>query len=68
MESLISDEYSLEINLSCPNIDDTEVIWNDLPVFLASKKRKWCIAKVSPKIFPEQLQYLIEEVGLIEIK
>ena len=61
--NILDDNISLEINLSCPNVDETESLWQDLPVFCRSKKRKWCIAKISPLTSEKQLQYLIEKVG-----
>ena len=67
MGAMLSDDHSVEINLSCPNVDDTEVIWNDLTVFTKSDKRKWCIAKVSPLIVEDQLKFLIEKIGIKQI-
>ena len=66
LESKIPEKQSLELNLSCPNITE-RTVWNDLPVFFLGNKRKWCIAKVSPLITPEQLQFLIEEVGFTQL-
>ena len=67
LESIIPEKQSLELNLSCPNVRAVErTLWNDLPVFFLGE-RKWCIAKVSPLITPEQLQFLIEEVGFTQI-
>lgn len=66
LESKIPENQSLELNLSCPNISE-RTVWNDLPVFFLGNKRKWCIAKVSPLITPEQLGFLIDEVGFTQI-
>ena len=66
LESRIPENQSLELNLSCPNITE-RTVWNDLPVFFLGNKRKWCIAKVSPLITPEQLGFLIEEVGFTQL-
>ena len=66
LESLIPENQSLELNLSCPNVSE-RTVWNDLPVFFLGNKREWCIAKVSPLITPEQLQFLIEEVGFTQL-
>ena len=66
LESRIPEDQSLELNLSCPNITE-RTVWNDLPVFFLGNKRKWCIAKVSPLITPEQLGFLIEEVGFTQL-
>ena len=38
-----------------------------MPVFFLGDKREWCIAKVSPLITPEQLGFLIEEVGFTQL-
>ena len=66
LESRIPEDQSLELNLSCPNITE-RTVWNDLPVFFLGNKREWCIAKVSPLITPEQLAFLIEEVGFTQL-
>jgi len=66
LESLIPENQSLELNLSCPNVSE-RTVWNDLPVFFLGNKREWCIAKVSPLITPEQLGFLIEEVGFTQL-
>ena len=66
LESKIPEKQSLELNLSCPNITE-RTVWNDLPVYFLGNKRKWCIAKVSPLITPEQLGFLIDEVGFTQL-
>ena len=66
LESKIPENQSIELNLSCPNISE-RTVWNDLPVFFLGDKREWCIAKVSPLITPEQLSFLIEEVGFTQL-
>jgi len=66
LESKIPERQSIELNLSCPNITE-RTVWNDLPIFFLGNKRKWCIAKVSPLITPEQLSFLIEEVGFTQL-
>ena len=66
LESKIPEDQSIELNLSCPNVSE-RTVWNDLPVFFLGDKRKWCIAKVSPLITPEQLAFLIEEVGFTQL-
>ena len=66
LESVIPENQSIELNLSCPNVSE-RTVWNDLPVFFLGDKREWCIAKVSPLITPEQLQFLIEEVGFTQL-
>ena len=66
LESKIPEKQSIELNLSCPNVSE-RTVWNDLPVFFLGDKREWCIAKVSPLITPEQLGFLIEEVGFTQL-
>ena len=66
LESVIPESQSIELNLSCPNVSE-RTVWNDLPVFFLGDKREWCIAKVSPLITPEQLGFLIEEVGFTQL-
>jgi len=66
LESKIPEDQSIELNLSCPNVSE-RTVWNDLPVFFLGDKREWCIAKVSPLITPEQLAFLIEEVGFTQL-
>ena len=66
LESIIPEDQSIELNLSCPNITE-RTVWNDLPIFFLGNKRKWCIAKVSPLITPEQLAFLIDEVGFTQL-
>ena len=66
LESFIPESQSIELNLSCPNVSE-RTVWNDLPVFFLGDKREWCIAKVSPLITPEQLGFLIEEVGFTQL-
>ena len=66
LESKIPEKQSLELNLSCPNVTE-RTVWNDLPVYFLGNKRKWCIAKISPLITPEQLSFLIDEVGFTQL-
>ena len=66
LESKIPVDQSIELNLSCPNVSE-RTVWNDLPVFFLEDKREWCIAKVSPLITPEQIAFLIEEVGFTQL-
>jgi dihydroorotate dehydrogenase len=56
---------NLEINLSCPNISQVG-IWTDVKIFLKSG-RDWCIAKVSPLITLEDIEYLIDDIGFTQI-
>ena len=46
---LIPENQSIEINLSCPNLDEKSPLkWNDAYLFNKSINRKYCIAKISP--------------------
>ena len=65
---LIPDEQSLEINLSCPNIEHDKIIsWDDTRLFTNSIKRKYCIVKVSPLTTVDELKYLIDDIGFKQI-
>ena len=63
LNDIIENKISLEINLSCPNVEHTDVVWKDLSIFSKKNKRKWCIVKVSPLTSPIQLEFLIEKAG-----
>ena len=39
LESIIPEDQSIELNLSCPNITE-RTVWNDLPVYFLGNKRK----------------------------
>tara|TARA_Y100000814_G_scaffold269915_1_gene225683 strand:- start:2542 stop:3279 length:738 start_codon:yes stop_codon:yes gene_type:complete len=67
MAPMIDNHISLELNLSCPNVSHDDVNWDDLPLFLNSKKREWCIAKVSPLIKEKDLSLLIDDIGFKQI-
>ncbi len=67
IKDMIEDDMSIEFNLSCPNVEDTKKIWGDLSYFFDSNKRKWRIAKVSPLITLEQIQFLIEKIGFNQL-
>ena len=64
---IIPVNQSVELNLSCPNLG-TSLPWDSAEVFAKYKgtnwERKWCIAKLSPLTTPEQLEFLIDELGL----
>lgn len=65
---IVSDDQSLEINLSCPNVEhDTNLSWDDTRLFTSSSKRKYCIVKVSPLTTIDELKFLIEEIGFKQI-
>ena len=62
--NLIPKTYSVELNLSCPNVTNTtdgvrqSGIYKWAPLFL-NNKRKWLICKVSPLITEREIDYLI---------
>ena len=65
---IVSDNQSLEINLSCPNIEhDMNVSWDDTKLFMKSSKREYCIVKVSPLTNKDELKFLIEDIGFKQI-
>ena len=65
---LIPENQSIEINLSCPNLDEKSPLnWNDAYLFNKSINRKYCIAKISPTTTLEQLTFLIEDLGFRQI-
>ena len=67
MASLIPENQSIELNLSCPNLGKS-LPWDSAEVFAREKeKRKWCICKVSPTVTPEDLEFLITKLGFTQI-
>ena len=57
---IVSDEQSLEINLSCPNIEhDSKLSWDDTKLLTNSSKREFCIVKVSPLTTIDELKFLL---------
>ena len=66
LEKIIPQDQSLELNLSCPNIEKV-FSWEGARVLLNSEKRKWCIAKLSPLTTPEELQFIIEGLGFTQL-
>ena len=67
---IIPVNQSVELNLSCPNLG-TALPWDSAEVFTKYKgtswERKWCIAKLSPLTTPEQLEFLIDELGFTQL-
>ncbi len=55
----IPDDMDIELNVSCPNTHK-HMINNGLKVFL-NKKRKWCIIKLPPINFKEDMDRYYEE-------
>ena len=75
MAKEIPEDFPVELNLSCPNLEGKQgfhrtLPWDAAEVFLqtsSTAKRKWCIAKVSPMVRPEELEFLIEKLGFSTI-
>ena len=64
---LIPATMNVELNLSCPNLKK-KLGWESAKVFgQLSEKRKWCIAKLSPLTTPEELRFVIEELGFTQL-
>ena len=67
---IIPVDQSIELNLSCPNLG-TNLPWDSAEVFIKYKgtnwEREWCIAKVGPLVTPEQLEFLIDDLGFTQL-
>ena len=67
---IIPVDQSIELNLSCPNLGKS-LPWDSAEVFIKYKgtnwEREWCIAKLSPLTTPEQLEFLIDELGFTQL-
>ena len=67
---IIPIDQSIELNLSCPNLGKS-LSWDSAEVFTKYKgtnwEREWCIAKVGPLTTPEQLEFLIDELGFTQL-
>ena len=67
---IIPTDQSIELNLSCPNLG-TALPWDSTEVFIKYKgmnwEREWCIAKLSPLTTPEQLEFLIDDLGFTQL-
>ena len=67
---IIPIDQSIELNLSCPNLGKS-LPWDSAEVFAKYKgtnwEREWCIAKVGPLTTPEQLEFLIDELGFTQL-
>ena len=66
---IIPEGTDIELNLSCPNLG-TSLPWDNARVFVPqrpSATRKWCIAKLSPLTTPEQLEFLIDDLGFTQL-
>ena len=63
---IIPEGTNVELNLSCPNLGKS-LSWDSARVFTQTNVRKWCIAKLSPLTTPEQLEFLIDELGFRQV-
>ena len=63
---IIPERTDIELNLSCPNLG-TALPWDSARVFTQKVSRKWCIAKLSPLTTPEQLEFLIDDLGFTQL-
>ena len=67
---IIPTDQSIELNLSCPNLGKS-LPWDSVEVFIKYKgtnwEREWCIAKLSPLTTPEQLEFLIDDLGFTQL-
>ena len=64
----IPEGIDIELNLSCPNLQNRNLPWDSTEIFARNKeKRKWCICKVSPTVTPEDLEFLITKLGFTQI-
>ena len=64
---IIPEGTDIELNLSCPNLGDKVLPWDNARVFTQKASRKWCIAKLSPLTTPEQLEFLIDVLGFTQL-
>ena len=63
---IIPEKTDIELNLSCPNLGKN-LPWDSARVFTQKASRKWCIAKLSPLTTPEQLEFLIDDLGFTQL-
>ena len=63
---IIPERTDIELNLSCPNLGKN-LPWDSARVFTQKVSRKWCIAKLSPLTTPEQLEFLIDDLGFTQL-
>ena len=67
LERIIPQDQSIELNLSCPNVERC-FTWESAKVFTRSAAfRTWCIAKLSPLTTPEELCFIVEELGFTQL-
>ena len=65
LNDLIPNDQSVELNLSCPNVEK-KLTWESAKTLLHAD-RKWCIAKLSPLTTPEELRFIIERLGFTQL-
>ena len=67
LNNIIPQDQNLELNLSCPNLEK-KLTWESAAVFAKnSSNREWCIAKLSPLTTPEELSYIVKELGFTQL-
>ena len=68
MERIIPSHQSIELNLSCPNTGKS-LPWDSAAVFtkFSGTDREWCIAKVGPLTSPDDLEFLVDNLGFRQL-
>ena len=67
MDELIPEDQNIELNLSCPNLGKS-LPWDGAKIFTSYKTpREWTIAKLSPLTSPEELEYVVENLGFRQL-
>ena len=67
LEKIIPQDQNIELNLSCPNVERC-FTWESAKVFTRKKgMREWCIAKLSPLTTPEELCFIVEDLGFTQL-
>ena len=61
----VPEDIDIEVNLSCPNIEEFEPDWDNIQKLITGK-RQWCIFKISPTTTTTELDKLYE-VGVRQI-
>jgi dihydroorotate dehydrogenase len=59
MWRIVPSNISVELNISCPNVDHCSFDLNDLALYLGGKRR-WCIVKLSPLTEDHLIDTLID--------
>ena len=62
---LIPENQSIELNLSCPNLDK-KLSWESAKCFTPNT-RKWCIAKMSPLTTPEEIKFVVKHLSITQL-